>query len=76
MSDTKKWSLASFLFFKIFKHPNFEIQNGDFLMSKFLQIFQVSFLEYKEQLFLLDKLQNHEGLQVINSGINSNLNLP
>jgi hypothetical protein len=47
-----------------------------FLMSKFLEILQVDFLKHREWLFFLDKLQNPKGLQVINSGINSNLNLP
>jgi hypothetical protein len=29
-----------------------------------------------EELYFLDQVQNPRGLQVINSGINSNLNLP
>jgi hypothetical protein len=33
-------------------------------------------LKYKEELYVLDQLQNLEGLQVINSGTNSNMNLP
>jgi hypothetical protein len=46
------------------------------LMSKFHQILQVKRLEHKEQLHVLYQAQNPKGLQVINSGINSNLNLP
>jgi hypothetical protein len=45
------------------------------LMYKFRQILQVDRLEHKEQLYFLDQVQNPKGLQVINSGINSNLNL-
>jgi hypothetical protein len=47
-----------------------------FLTSKFCQILQVGSLEHKEQLYCLDQLQNAKGLKVMNSGINSNLNLP
>jgi hypothetical protein len=46
-----------------------------FLISKFYQILQVDNLEEKEKLYFLDQIQNTKGLQVINSGINSNLNL-
>jgi hypothetical protein len=47
-----------------------------FLMSNFRQILQVNILEQKEQLHFLYQAQNPKGLHVINSGINSNLNLP
>jgi hypothetical protein len=47
-----------------------------FLMSKFHQTGQVNRLEHKEQLHFLYQVQNPKGLQVINFGINSNLNLP
>jgi hypothetical protein len=47
-----------------------------FLMSIFLQILHIDCLKHKEQFFFLDQLQNPKESQVINSGINSNLNLP
>jgi hypothetical protein len=74
--EIDKWALTFFLFFKIFKHPNLKFEMVTFLMSKFLQILQVDCLKHREQLYLLDQLQNPKGLHVINSGINSNLNLP
>jgi hypothetical protein len=45
-------------------------------MSKSTQIFEVYSMKQKEQLYLLDQLQIPSGLYVINSGTNSNLNLP
>jgi hypothetical protein len=47
-----------------------------FLLSKFHQILQVDNMENKEQFYCLEQLRNPKGLQVINSGINSNLNFP
>jgi hypothetical protein len=47
-----------------------------FPLSKILQIMPVDSLKYKEQLYFLDQLKNPSGLHVINSGTNSNLNLP
>jgi predicted transcriptional regulator len=44
-------------------------------MSKIPQILQVDILKHREKLYLLDQLQNTTVLQVINSEINSNLNL-
>jgi hypothetical protein len=66
-------------FFDLLRYSNthtliFELVT--FLMSKFHQILQVDSLEHKEQLHFLDPIQNPKGLQVINSGINSNLNFP
>jgi hypothetical protein len=43
-------------------------------MSTFHQILQVDRLEHKEKLHFLYQVQNPKGLQVINSGIYSNLN--
>jgi hypothetical protein len=62
-----------FLIFQDFQAP--KLWNSKWWLFD-VQIFQVSFLKYKEQLFFLDQLQNHKGLQVINFGINSNSNLP
>jgi hypothetical protein len=47
-----------------------------FLMYEIHQILYVYFLKHMEQLFFPDQLQNPKGLKVINSGINSNLNVP
>jgi hypothetical protein len=55
---------------------NFIIQIGDLSMSKIHQSLQVYSLKYKEKLYFLDQHQNPRGLQVTNSGTNSNLNLP
>jgi hypothetical protein len=43
-------------------------------MTKISQILQVDSFKHKEKLYFLDQLQNPTGLQVINSGTNSNLN--
>jgi hypothetical protein len=65
-----------FLIFSRFSNTQtLKFEMMTFMMSKFLLILQVDFLKHKEQLFFLDQLQNPKGLQVINSGINSNLNL-
>jgi hypothetical protein len=45
-------------------------------MSKIHLLLEVGSLKHKEQLYVLAQLQNLNGLQVINSGTNSNLNLP
>jgi hypothetical protein len=74
--DTDKWALASFLFFKIFKHPNFEIKNGDFPIVQISQNFAGRLFETWGTTFLFGQPSEFQGLQVINSGINSNLNLP
>jgi hypothetical protein len=47
-----------------------------FPMSKIHLSVQVDSLKHKEVLYFLDQLQNPKGLKVINSGTNSNLNLP
>jgi hypothetical protein len=60
----------------IFTHPNFGIRNGDITDVEISPNLQVNCLKHKEQLFLLGQLQNPKGLKVINSGINSNLNVP
>jgi hypothetical protein len=54
----------------------FDLWIGDFLISKFHQILQANRLEHSEQLHFLYQVQNPKGLKVINSGINSNLNVP
>jgi hypothetical protein len=68
------WPFSDFLRFSNTQILIFEL--GNFLMSKFHQILQVGSLEHKEQLHVLDQLQNVKGLQVIISRINSILNLP
>jgi hypothetical protein len=45
-------------------------------MSKFRQIFHRDIWKYREQLSVLTQLQIRKGVQVINFGINSNLNIP
>jgi hypothetical protein len=45
-------------------------------MSKICPILSVDSLEHKEKLYFLDQHQNPNGLHVINSRTNSNLNLP
>jgi hypothetical protein len=45
-------------------------------MSKICPILSVDSLEHKEKLYFLDQHQNSNGLHVINSRTNSNLNLP
>jgi hypothetical protein len=45
-------------------------------MYKIRQILLVDSMKHKEQLYFLAQLQIPLGFQVINSGTNSNLNLP
>jgi hypothetical protein len=47
-----------------------------FPMSKICQTWQVDSLKYREQLSILAQQKIPSGLQVTNSGTNSNLNLP
>jgi hypothetical protein len=68
---------ATFLIFSRFSNTQtLKSKMVTFLMSKFLQNFQVNCVGHKEQLLFLKQRQTPKGLQVINSGINSNLNLP
>jgi hypothetical protein len=66
---------SSILYFQSFSiSPTLKLELLSFLMYKILQILQVGSLKHKAQLYILDQLQNPIGLQVINSGTNSNLN--
>jgi hypothetical protein len=47
-----------------------------FPVSKILKILQVNSIKHTDQLYFLAQLQISSGLQVTNSGINSNLNFP
>jgi hypothetical protein len=63
-----------FIISRIFNHLNFKIRIGTFPLSKIHQIIPVDRLKHKEQLYFLDQHQNPSGLQVTNSGTNSNFN--
>jgi hypothetical protein len=65
-----------FIISRVFNHPNIEIRIGDLPLSKTRQILLVHSLKHEEKLYFLDQLKSPTGLHVINSGTNSNLNLP
>jgi hypothetical protein len=65
-----------FLFIKIFKDHILIFELVTFLISKFCQIFHRDIWKHKEELSFWAQLQIPKVLQVINLGINSNLNLP
>jgi hypothetical protein len=67
-------SISYFQSFLIAQTLKFELVS--FLMSKIHQLLQVDSLKHKEKVYILYQLRNLTGLQVINSGTNSNLNLP
>jgi hypothetical protein len=73
---TDKRAQLNFEFPMIFTHPNFEIRNSDISIFKILHILQTDSLKHKEQLSFLTQLKIPSGLQVINSGTSSKLNLP
>jgi hypothetical protein len=73
--ETDKW--APVIFLRRFSNThNLIFEKVIFLMSKFRQMFHRDSWNYKEQLSFLTQLQIPKGLQGINFGINSNLNLP
>jgi hypothetical protein len=65
-----------FDFFKIFHIQILKFKIVTFPMSKIHQLLHRDSWKHMEQLSLLAEHQIPKGLQVINSGINSNLNLP
>jgi hypothetical protein len=60
----------------IFKRPNFEIRKCELFDVQNSPNFMGDILKQKEQLYLFAQLQIPLGFQVINSGTNSNINLP
>jgi hypothetical protein len=72
-----KWGPASIQFSRDFQTSEFlKFKTVTFPMSKIHHIFQEESLKHKEQLSFLAPLQIPSVLQVINSGINSILNIP
>jgi hypothetical protein len=79
LNSVGHWQVGPGLFFDFSRFSNTQILKSEMvtlMMSKFLQILQVDCLGHKEQLLFVEQLQNTKVLHVINSGINSNLNIP
>jgi hypothetical protein len=67
---------SNFLFKRFSNTHNLIFEMVTFLMSQFHQIFHSDIWKYKEQLSFFTEIKILKGLEVINFGINSNLNLP